>query len=133
MYGVDTCLECLDYWDGDGWDALVSSVEFSYNSSVCRATGFAPFEIVYGQLPRTAIDGRWRWKKSDRPRGLSEDDYRKFVKELNRIKAIVAVSVKNNGVAYDQRRKRQHDQNVRRRKLKIGARVERDEVVGMEK
>ena len=38
------------------WDRILPSAEFAYNSTVSRTTGRAPFEIVYGQMPRRPLD-----------------------------------------------------------------------------
>ena len=38
---------------GSDWTQHLAAVEFAINSAVSRATGKAPFEIVYGYLPRS--------------------------------------------------------------------------------
>jgi Integrase zinc binding domain len=38
------------------WDTLLPKIEFEYNCSVNRSTGFAPFKIVYGYIPRGPLD-----------------------------------------------------------------------------
>ena len=38
------------------WDILLPRAEFAFNASVNCTTGHAPFEIVYGQLPRRPLD-----------------------------------------------------------------------------
>jgi RNase H-like domain found in reverse transcriptase/Integrase zinc binding domain/Retrotransposon gag protein/Retroviral aspartyl protease/Reverse transcriptase (RNA-dependent DNA polymerase)/Chromo (CHRromatin Organisation MOdifier) domain/Zinc knuckle len=39
--------------NGSDWAQHLSAVEFAVNSSISRSTGKAPFEVVYGYLPRT--------------------------------------------------------------------------------
>jgi hypothetical protein len=38
------------------WDTLLPKIEFEYNYSVNFSTGFAPFKIVYGYIPRGPLD-----------------------------------------------------------------------------
>jgi hypothetical protein len=38
------------------WDTLLPKIEFKYNYSVNRSTGFAPFKIMYGYIPRGPLD-----------------------------------------------------------------------------
>ena len=41
-----------------GWDMILPQAEFAYNNSVNRSTGKSPFQIVYGNSPRTASELR---------------------------------------------------------------------------
>ena len=38
------------------WDRRLYQVEFAYNHSINRSTGFSPFVITYGYNPRTPLD-----------------------------------------------------------------------------
>lgn len=49
-------LRCLLGENLKSWDSVLSTTEFSYNSSVKRITGTSPFEIVTGYRPRALID-----------------------------------------------------------------------------
>ena len=40
-------------WEQSNWEELLLAVEFAINSSVTSSTGFAPFELCSGALPRT--------------------------------------------------------------------------------
>ena len=51
-----TVLQSLRHFvntNGSDWAQHLPTVEFAINSAVSRSTGKAPFEIVYGYLPRT--------------------------------------------------------------------------------
>ncbi len=37
----------------DDWVPLLALAKFSYNAAVYSSTGRAPFEIVYGEIPRS--------------------------------------------------------------------------------
>ncbi|GFY91086.1 hypothetical protein Acr_07g0012820 [Actinidia rufa] len=39
-----------------GWDQQLGQAEFTFNHSVNRSTGFFPFQIVYGFVPRSPLD-----------------------------------------------------------------------------
>ncbi len=39
----------------DDWDKYLSCAEFAINSAVNASTGFAPFELAYGELPCTPL------------------------------------------------------------------------------
>ena len=41
-----------------GWDLILPQVEFSYDNSINRSTGSSPFQIVYGNSLRTALELR---------------------------------------------------------------------------
>jgi len=38
------------------WDELLPHAEFAFNRAPSKATGLSPFQIVYGQNPRTPLD-----------------------------------------------------------------------------
>lgn len=44
--------KCYVNRDGDNWDSLINYATFAYNSSIHKATGKTPYELVFGQEPR---------------------------------------------------------------------------------
>ncbi|CAF0979314.1 unnamed protein product [Brachionus calyciflorus] len=40
----------------DDWDLLLNKLAFAYRTAVHRATGYTPFEMVYGRQPKLPID-----------------------------------------------------------------------------
>jgi RNase H-like domain found in reverse transcriptase/Reverse transcriptase (RNA-dependent DNA polymerase)/Integrase zinc binding domain len=50
---VSQVLRTLVRPDQLDWPKHLPTVEFALNSSVCASTGFAPFELTYGYIPRT--------------------------------------------------------------------------------
>ena len=53
---VGNMLHCLCGGKIGTWDLVLAQAEFAYNSSVNRATGLSPFQIVYGRLPHFPAD-----------------------------------------------------------------------------
>ena len=49
-------LRCLVTDHATSWDLVLPHAEFSFNNSVNRSTGCAPFEVVYGIRPNTPLD-----------------------------------------------------------------------------
>ncbi|KAJ4719092.1 RNA-directed DNA polymerase [Melia azedarach] len=49
-------LRCICGEKPKQWDAVLPQVEFAYNSMMNRSTGKTPFEVVYLQPPRHALD-----------------------------------------------------------------------------
>lgn len=44
--------KCYANQDGNNWDSLVDFATFAYNTSIHKATGNTPYELVFGQEPR---------------------------------------------------------------------------------
>ncbi|GAA0164218.1 hypothetical protein LIER_19908 [Lithospermum erythrorhizon] len=48
-------LRCLVGDNIKAWDMVLGSAEFSHNHAVNRSTGFSPFKVVYGVVPRGPV------------------------------------------------------------------------------
>ena len=53
---VERMLRCYVSENQEDWDLWVTPVEYAINDSVSAATGFSPFELVYGHAPATQLD-----------------------------------------------------------------------------
>ena len=51
-------MRCLVGDKPKGWDMILPQAEFAYNNSVNRSTSKSPFQIMYGNSPRTASELR---------------------------------------------------------------------------
>ncbi|KAL6523452.1 hypothetical protein OROGR_017055 [Orobanche gracilis] len=49
-------LRCLVGDNLKSWDLKLSATEFAHNVAVNRSTGFCPFQVVYGLIPRAPVD-----------------------------------------------------------------------------
>lgn len=49
-------LRCLVGENLKSWDAKLSQAEFAHNSAVNRSTGYCPFLVVFGIVPRGPVD-----------------------------------------------------------------------------
>ena len=38
------------------WDNVLPQVEFAFNNSTNRTTGYSPFEVAYGLKPKQPVD-----------------------------------------------------------------------------
>ena len=53
---LGTLLRVLVKKNIKAWDELLAHAEFAFNRAPSKATGLSPFQIVYGQNPRTPLD-----------------------------------------------------------------------------
>ncbi|KAK3280621.1 hypothetical protein CYMTET_11544 [Cymbomonas tetramitiformis] len=49
-------LRCYVAENQEDWDLCVTPVEYAIADSVSAATGYSPFELVYGNAPATQLD-----------------------------------------------------------------------------
>ncbi|CAA7029166.1 unnamed protein product [Microthlaspi erraticum] len=49
-------LRCLVGDNIRSWDSVLGQAEFAHNHAVNRSTGFSPFHVIYGYVPRGPID-----------------------------------------------------------------------------
>eukprot|EP00854_Cymbomonas_tetramitiformis_P025557 gene25557-biopygen26442 len=53
---MERMLRCYVAENQEDWDLWVTPVEYAINDSTSAATGFSPFELVYGHAPATQLD-----------------------------------------------------------------------------
>lgn len=49
-------LRCLVGDNIRSWDSILCQAEFAHNHAMNRSTGFSPFRVVYGMMPRCPVD-----------------------------------------------------------------------------
>eukprot|EP01029_Cantina_marsupialis_P027420 TRINITY_DN7672_c0_g1_i1.p1 TRINITY_DN7672_c0_g1~~TRINITY_DN7672_c0_g1_i1.p1 ORF type:complete len:458 (-),score=71.42 TRINITY_DN7672_c0_g1_i1:1042-2415(-) len=52
---VDLIRSMLAQFKGVEWDTVLPFVEFQYNTHVNRVTGYSPYQLVFGRLPRMGV------------------------------------------------------------------------------
>ena len=50
---LEQYLQSYVNYQQDNWASLLTLAEFAYNASLYSSTGKAPFEVVYGSIPRS--------------------------------------------------------------------------------
>ena len=73
-------MKCLVRDKPKGWDMILPQAEFTYNNYVNKSTGKSPFQIVYGNSPRTASELR-KFDKGE----ISSVEAEDFVEHLKNI------------------------------------------------
>lgn len=53
VQNVVNCLRASINEAGTGWADLLPQITFNLNNSICRATGFSPYYLVHGRIPKT--------------------------------------------------------------------------------
>ncbi|KAL1684607.1 hypothetical protein GGG16DRAFT_33490, partial [Schizophyllum commune] len=64
------------------WAAILHLLEFAYNSSVHKSTGQAPFQLLYGKIPRSPLDAAF--EASAEPAAVIDRDAQEFIETLKR-------------------------------------------------
>eukprot|EP00854_Cymbomonas_tetramitiformis_P034542 gene34542-biopygen33008 len=92
---VERMLRCYVAENQEDWDLWVTPVEYAINDSTSAATGFSPFELVYGHAPATlldffmdaALEGGSRRRKGGRvaadKRGTAHELAKQFARQLH--------------------------------------------------
>jgi len=92
----------------DDWDLLLNKLAFAYRTAVHRATGYTPFEMVYGRQPKLPID--LFYENCSDPLEL---DWAEYVKQMkDRLKQIFETVRKDTEIKVD-KTKILYDRNVR--------------------
>ena len=83
------------------WDALIPSIVFYLNNTVCQQTGKSPNAIVFGEEMRwpanAFVPRKLKAKK------IGDDDYQSYLRILTKQLAIVRGAAKAEQVNYDQK------------------------------
>ena len=101
--------------DKKNWQEWVSTMTHAYNCTVSRATGFSPYLLMFGRIPRIPIDN-----ELNLPTQREEADSNTYAARLlSRLDEAFRKAREN--IAKDQvQRKAYFDQNVRCHKLEPG-------------
>lgn len=72
------------------WDSKLPQAEFAHNHALNRSSGFSPFQVIYGIIPRGPVDIS---TLPDRTRlhGVAED----FIEEINKVHEQVVTNLES--------------------------------------
>lgn len=96
----------------ENWKEYLDFYTFSYNSSVHEATGFSPFEIVYGRVPR--IPSSFELNEND------EITYTDYVKTLSQTLGSLQRLAHENLIAAKEKSKRNYDRTSKENEFSVG-------------
>ncbi len=101
--------------DQTGWDETLPIVTYAYNSGVRSATGFSPYQMVFGHEPRMPIE------KFIVPSNVEINAGSEIVKKVaQRIAKIETIARRLNG-EYQAKTKARVDKNIKKRfTVKVG-------------
>ena len=113
---ITASVQNLAFEDGIGnWDDFINVIEFHYNNTTNRMTGFAPYELVFAHDPTDLFAISLRLN-----RGLKDPDTKIYHKNLKDLLANKTLSTKKAQESYDDIRKRYYDKKHKKVNFKIG-------------
>lgn len=87
------------------WDSKLPQAEFAHNHSLNRSSGFSPFQVVYGLLPRGPLDLSTLLDRT-RLHGVADD----FIDNIHKVHTQVIANLESSSSKYkaasDSRRRR---------------------------
>eukprot|EP00854_Cymbomonas_tetramitiformis_P016415 gene16415-biopygen16923 len=117
---VERMLRCHVAENQEDWDLWVTPVEHTINDSTSAATGFSPFELVYGHAPATqldffmdaALEGGSRRRKGGRvaadKRGTAHELGKQFARQLQAARVNLQMVQQRMMEQFDARHRLQH-------------------------
>lgn len=78
-------LKTLSAQQKTNWKDHLPKLAFAYNSTVCKSTGFSPFELIFGRSSRLPVDFMFNTDDIN-PNRLS---YQEFVRKWSHWKRLV--------------------------------------------
>lgn len=101
------------------WPEQIQSLTFAYNATVHENTGYAPFFLMFGSVPRLPVDVMFRNVLDD----SSVVDCNKYVENLiTGLKEAMSVAQKHTD-KQQRRQGREYDKRVKGIRLSMGHRV----------
>jgi predicted aspartyl protease len=99
------------------WDDFIEPVLFSYRSTPCKSTGYSPFYLLYGRMPRLPLDMALLGDED------SDTDPQKHLEIITeKLKGAQTKSIENLRKAQDQM-KASYDKKAKQRRFQVGDEV----------
>lgn len=116
---ITASVQNLEFENGIGnWDDFINVIEFHYNNTVNRMTGFAPYELVFGHDPTDLLAISLRLNRG--LYDLKDPDTKTYLKNLKNLldsKNLQAQACQKN---YDEIRKRYYDKSHKKVSFNVG-------------
>ncbi|KAJ8010022.1 hypothetical protein DPEC_G00070650 [Dallia pectoralis] len=101
------------------WPQQIQSLTFAYNATVHETTGYAPFFLMFGRVPRLPVDFLFKRCLND-PGIVDYDSYAKSL--LSCLKSAMEIAQKHSSTE-QQHQARQYNKRVKGTYLSVGDRV----------
>lgn len=101
------------------WPQLLQSLTFSYNCTIHETTGFAPFFLMFGRIPRLPIDIMFQHVLCDN----SVVSHHEFVTSLKRDLSAAVEIARKNSLKEQERHAKIYNRKVKGAPLGVGDRV----------
>lgn len=116
---LGTMLRSLPLQKKHQWPQQVQTLTFAYNATVHETTGYAPFFLMFGRVPRLPVDVMFRQVLND-PGVVDYDSYAGSL--LSCLKSAMEIAQKHSTVE-QQHQTRQYNKRVKGTYLSVGDRV----------
>jgi len=101
------------------WPQQIQTLTFAYNATVHETTGYAPFFLMFGRVPRLPVDILFKQVLND-PGVIDYDSYAKSL--LSCLKSAMEIAQKHSSTE-QQHQARQYNRRVKGTYLSVGDRV----------
>ncbi|XP_024118290.1 uncharacterized protein LOC112139697 [Oryzias melastigma] len=116
---LGSMLRTLPLKDKEKWPQQIQSLTFAYNATVHETTGYAPFFLMFGRIPRLPVDVVFRHVLND-PDVADYDSYAKSL--LSSLKSAIEIAQKHSSTE-QQHQAQQYNKRVKGTYLSVGDRV----------
>uniref|UniRef100_A0A8C2FH10 Gypsy retrotransposon integrase-like protein 1 n=1 Tax=Cyprinus carpio TaxID=7962 RepID=A0A8C2FH10_CYPCA len=98
------------------WPQMLQTLTFAYNCTAHESTGFAPFFLMYGRIPRLPVD--LMFQSVDRDNIVT--DYDQYVKKMKDDLREAMLLAQANNIASQQRQSEHYNKDVKGRDIEEG-------------
>nr|XP_055046856.1 uncharacterized protein LOC129432455 [Misgurnus anguillicaudatus] len=101
------------------WPQMLQTLTFAYNCTAHESTGFAPFYLMYGRIPRLPVDIMFQSVSQDN----NITDYDQYVKKMKNDLREAMLLAQANTAASQQRQAAQYNKRIKGRDIEEGDHV----------
>ncbi|XP_066571623.1 uncharacterized protein LOC136760225 [Amia ocellicauda] len=116
---LGSMLRTLPLKEKHQWPQQIQTLTFAYNATVHETTGYAPFFLMFGRVPRLPVDVMFKQGLND-PGVVDYDSYGKSL--LSSLQSAMEIAQKHSS-AEQQHQAQQYNRRVKGTSLSVGDRV----------